>query len=305
MRILVAGGQGQVGSALAQMGKEQGIDLIALGRSDLDITDAASISAAFEKYQPALLINAAAYTAVDKAESESDMAYAINETATALLADACADAKIPMLHISTDYVFDGSKEGLYTEDDPVNPLAVYAKSKEAGERALRARVERHIILRTSWVFGVKGNNFVKTMVRLAKDRDRLTVVADQFGGPSSARGIAEALLIIASQYEKAGDVAWGTYHYCQKPYVSWHQFAQAIIERATEMGLVDHPVEVAPIPSSEFPTPVTRPANSRLDRSRFESEFLTSIPSWVGDSYQVLRYMKSLGYEDSDKARDE
>ena len=288
MRILAAGGQGQVGSALAQQGKEQGLDLIALGRSELDITNAESIKAAFEKYHPELLINAAAYTAVDKAESEAELAYAINETATALLADACAVANIPMLHISTDYVFDGSKEGLYTEDDAVNPLAVYAKSKEAGERALRERVERHIILRTSWVFGVQGNNFVKTMVRLAKDRDRLTVVADQFGGPSSARGIAEALLTIAAQYETTGSVVWGTYHYCQKPYVSWHQFAQAIIERATEMGLVDHPVEVAPIPSSEFPTPVTRPVNSRLDTTKIESEFGLMVSTWSHNIDDVI-----------------
>ena len=292
MRILVAGGQGQVGSALAQLGTEQELDLVALGRSDLDITDAASIAEAFEKYQPELLINAAAYTAVDKAESEAELAYAINETATALLADACSAANIPMLHISTDYVFDGSKVGLYTEDDPVNPLAVYAKSKEAGERALRERVERHIILRTSWVFGVQGNNFVKTMVRLAKDRDRLTVVADQFGGPSSARGIAEALLTIAAQYEKNASVAWGTYHYCQKPYVSWHQFAQAIIERAAEMGLVDHPVEVAPIPSSEFPTPVTRPANSRLDTTSLTQALGIKDTEWSLDVDAVLKSLQ-------------
>ena len=292
MRILVAGAQGQVGSALAQLGNEQGLDLVALGRSELDIIDAASISAAFEKYQPELLINAAAYTAVDKAESEAELAYAINETATALLADACAAANIAMLHISTDYVFDGSKEGLYTEDDPVNPLAVYAKSKEAGERALRARVERHIILRTSWVFGEQGNNFVKTMVRLAKERDRLTVVADQFGGPSSARGIAVALLTIAAQYDKTGAVSWGTYHYCQKPYVSWHQFAQAIIGHATEMGIVDHPVDVVPIPSSEFPTPVTRPKNSRLDTANLDHSFKIPCANWINELDQVLESLK-------------
>lgn len=292
MRILVAGGQGQVGSALAQIGREQGLDLVALGRSDLDITDATSIAAAFEKYKPELLINAAAYTAVDKAESEAELAYAINETAIALLADACASAKIPMFHISTDYVFDGSKEGLYTEDDPVNPLGVYAKSKEAGERALRDRVERHIILRTSWVFGVQGNNFVKTMVRLAKDRDRLTVVADQFGGPSSARGIAEALLTISYQYEKNYVVAWDTYHYCQQPYVSWHQFAQAIVESATEMGLVDHPVDVAPIPSSEFVTTVQRPMNSKLNTQKIETAFkLAEEASWKSDVDTVLKVL--------------
>lgn len=289
MRILVAGERGQVGSALAQLGSDQGLELVALGRSDLDITDTASIDAAFARYTPNLLINAAAYTAVDKAESEPELAFAINETATALLADACAKSDIPMLHISTDYVFDGSKEGLYTEDDSINPLAIYAKSKEAGERVLRERVERHIILRTSWVFGDHGNNFVKTIVRLAKDRNRLTVVADQVGGPSSARGIGNTLLTIATQYEKTGSIEWGTYHYCQKPYVSWHQFAQTIIERATKMGLVDHPVEVTPIPSMEFPTSASRPANSRLDTSKLTRHFAIATEDWLDDVDRVLR----------------
>lgn len=288
MRILVTGGQGQVGSALAQLGKEHGLDLIALGRSELNITDTASLSAAFEMYQPELLINAAAYTAVDKAETDSEFAYAVNETATALLADACDVANIPMLHISTDYVFDGSKVGLYTEDDPVNPLAVYGKSKAAGERALRVRLERHIILRTSWVFGEQGNNFVKTMVRLAKDRDCLTVVADQFGGPSSAKGIAAVLLNIAAQFEQNGEVAWGTFHYSQKPYVSWYQFAKEIIKRATEMGLVDHDVKVIPITSREFPTAVDRPQNSKLGTSKLEAHFGIYGENWSDDVNLVL-----------------
>ena len=288
MRILVAGGQGQVGSALAQQGLEQSLDLIALSRQNLDITSAESIAAVFNEYEPDLLINAAAYTAVDKAESEPELAYAINETATALLADACAERGIPMLHISTDYVFDGTKDSPYVETDAVNPIAVYAKSKEAGERALRERLERHIILRTSWVFGVQGNNFVKTMVRLAKDRDRLTVVADQFGGPSSARGIAEALLTIAAQYQSGSSIAWGTYHYCQKPYVSWHQFAEAIVARAIEKGLVDHAVELVPIPSSEFPTPVLRPKNSRLCTDKICKSLCVNQSDWDSDLDIVL-----------------
>ena len=295
MRILVAGGQGQVGSALAQQGLEQSLDLIALGRKDLDITSTESIAAVFAEYEPDLLINAAAYTAVDKAESEPELAYAINETATALLADTCAERGIPMLHISTDYVFDGTKGSPYVETDPVNPIDVYAMSKEAGERALRERLERHIILRTSWVFGVQGNNFLKTMVRLAKDRDRLTVVADQFGGPSSARGIAEALLKIATQYQSASSIAWGTYHYCQKPYVSWHQFAEAIVARAIEIGLLDHPVEVSPIPSSEFPTPVVRPENSRLDTSALVSLLGSVDLDWQTDMTDVLQALASKG----------
>lgn len=288
MRILVAGGGGQVGSALDQVATDKGLDLVALGRSDLDITEAESIAAAFDRCRPDIFINAAAYTAVDKAESEGGLAYAINDQATALLADECSAANIPMLHISTDYVFDGSKDGFYTENDPVNPLAVYAKSKEAGERALRKRVDRHIILRTSWVFGAQGNNFVKTIVRLAKDRERLTVVADQFGGPSSARGISKALLLIASQYEKTGDVAWGTYHYCQQPYVSWYQFARAIIERAAEIGLLDHDVEILPISSSEFPTPVPRPMNSKLGVGKLCAMLNAPQSDWREDLDEVL-----------------
>lgn len=288
MRILVTGAQGQVGSALAQLGAEQELDLIALGRSDLDVTDAKAIADAFVRYTPDILINAAAYTAVDKAESEPGLAYSINETAVALLADACAQAQIPMLHISTDYVFDGSKEGLYTEEDPVNPLSVYAKSKEAGERGLRERVKNHIILRTSWVFGVQGNNFVKTMVRLAKERDCITVVADQFGGPSSARGIAQTLLAIVAQFQKSDEICWGTYHYCQKPYLSWHEFAKTIIKRANEIGVLDHPVEVTPISSSEFPTPVSRPANSRLNVEKLYSMFNLTTSSWLNDIDPII-----------------
>lgn len=288
MRVLVAGGQGQVGSALGQVGQELGMDLVALGRTELDITDAASISTAFEKYRPDVLVNAAAYTAVDKAESEAELAYEINENATALLANACVVANIPMLHISTDYVFEGIKEGPYTEADSVNPLAVYAKSKEAGERALRERVERHIILRTSWVFGVHGNNFVKTMVRLAREHDHLEVVADQFGGPSSARGIALALLKVVSLYKSSGDIEWGTYHYCQKPYVSWYQFAQEIIQQARELRLIEHSVSVSAISSTAFPTPVSRPLNSRLDTGALRRAFHIGDSDWRKDVGEVL-----------------
>lgn len=288
MRILVAGGQGQVGSELAHQGLEQKLDLIALGRKEFDITNSESIAAVFAEYEPDLLINAAAYTAVDKAESEPELAYAINKTAIALLAHACAERGIPMFHISTDYVFDGTKDSPYVETDAVNPIAVYAKSKEAGERELRKRLERHIIVRTSWVFGVQGNNFVKTMVRLAKERDRLTVVADQFGGPSSANGIAEALLKIAANYQNGNSVAWGTYHYCQKPYVSWHQFAEKIVACAFEMRLVDHEVDVVPIPTSEFPTQVLRPSNSRLDITAIK-KFGIEEKDWKIDLEYILQ----------------
>ena len=283
--ILVFGQSGQVASELQSFE-----DIFALNRSMADLRNPERCSDIIRDYKPAAVINAAAYTAVDKAEKEEALATIINGDAPSQMAKACADLAIPFVHISTDYVFDGTKDSPYVETDPVNPIAVYAKSKEAGERALRERLERHIILRTSWVFGVLGNNFVKTMVRLAKDRDRLTVVADQFGGPSSARGIAEALLTIAAKYQSGASIAWGTYHYCQKPYVSWHQFAEMIVAHAIEVGLVDHAVEVAPIPSSEFPTPVARPLNSRLDPSELQAIFpLIEIPNWSDDLSDVIK----------------
>lgn len=288
MRILVSGGLGQVGSALAAMGKERGLKLFSLSRAELDITDHSSIAAAVRKYQPEILINAAAYTAVDKAESRGADAYMINEIGTALLADACVAADIPMLHLSTDYVFDGSKEGAYVEEDPLNPLSIYGKSKAAGESALRRRVERHIILRTSWVFGTQGNNFVKSIVRLAKDRGQLEVIADQFGGPSSARGIATALLEIAIRIMQSGDVTWGTYHYCEKPYVSWFHFATEIVESAAQLGVLSNSVEIFPVTSSQYGSKAQRPANSRLDTTKFESQFDLVVPAWYDSITDVI-----------------
>ena len=288
MRILVTGKNGQVGRCLMDQGKSYGFNMFGMSSTELDITNIRNVDSVISQIKPDLVINAAAYTAVDKAETDMKSAYAVNETGPKLLAATCKKLNIPLFHISTDYVFDGKSEIPYKETDTVNPTSVYGRSKLMGELAVRNTLSKFIILRTSWVFSEHGNNFLKTMVRLAKERDRLTVVADQFGGPSSARGIAEALLTIAAQYETTGSVAWGTYHYCQKPYVSWHQFAQAIIERATEMGLVDHPVEVAPIPSSEFPTPVTRPANSRLDTTKYESNFSISSSPWSDELSRVL-----------------
>lgn len=288
MKILVAGGRGQVGSALARLGAEQGLDLVALCRQEMDITHPGSIAHAFEQHQPDLLINAAAYTAVDKAETETDSAYLLNERATANIADACAVRGIPMLHISTDYVFDGTKTDLYTEDDPVNPAAAYARSKEAGEQALRGRLAQHIILRTSWVFGEQGNNFVKTMVRLAKDCPRLTVISDQVGGPTSARAIAQVLLKIANAYFQGSQINWGTYHFCEKPYVSWYQFAEQIIESAKQKGLVPEEVVVDPIPTTAFPTPVERPKNSRLDTTKIEGFIGHPVSDWRANMNRVL-----------------
>lgn len=288
MRILVSGAEGQVGRALTQVGTEKNMELISLGRNELDVTDPFSINSAFKKYTPDLLINASAYTDVDKSETESELAYLINKDAVAYLANECLKASIPMFHISTDYVFDGSKHEAYKENDIVNPLGVYGKSKEAGEAVLRKIISEHIILRTSWVFGVDGKNFLKTIFELSKERNRLKVVSDQFGGPSSARSIAITLLSIAEQYNFTKEVNWGTYHFCQQPYVSWYQFADEIISCAMKMNLVDHLVKVEPISSIEYPTQVTRPQNSRLDTKKIEQTFGIYSSNWLTDTQTIL-----------------
>ena len=292
MKILVSGGKGQVGSEFPGLDLPEGIEVITLGSADLDITDSKSIDVAFDAQGPDLLINAAAYTSVDQAESESVQAYAVNERGVALLAEACSAADIPMFHISTDYVFDGTKKSAYVENDSVNPLSVYGKSKEAGERALRSRLAKHIVLRTSWVFGPHGANFVNTILRLARERDQLRVVADQIGGPSSATSIAEVLLRLASQFKQTGNLAWGTYHYCQKPYVNWYQFAQAITQYAMEIGLLDRRVEIVPISSSEFSSIASRPVNSCLDTSKTIEKFSIQEIDW---NYHLRDHIQAMG----------
>lgn len=289
MRILVTGGQGQVGSEFENLDVPDDIEIVALGRVDLDIVDAESIANAFAKHQPDLLVNAAAYTAVDKAESEPGLAFEINETAVGLLADACVAAQIPMFHISTDYVFDGEKAEPYTEDDPVNPISAYGKSKEAGERALRARLENHIILRTSWVFATNGPNFVKTMLRLASERDPISVVDDQVGGPTSALSIARCLVELAIRYNKKKALKWGTYHFSQLPHVSWYEFAWEIVDLARDLEILEHALTVAPIPSSAYPTDAPRPKNSRLNSERINQLVSGQRPQdWRADLQIVL-----------------
>lgn len=289
MKILVTGCTGQVGTELMKQGPDVGFEMFGFTSSELDITQQKGIEEVFAELKPDLVINAAAYTAVDKAESEPEKAYAVNEHGPKLLAIACNAADIPLFHISTDYVFDGTLDRPYTEEDEPNPQSVYGRSKLMGELAIKEHLEKHIILRTSWVFSETGNNFVKTMVRLAKDRDHLTVVDDQYGGPTSARGIALVLLEIAAQYLREGEVVWGTYNFSQSPYVSWYQFAQAIIKRATGIGLVRHSVDVAPIPSSEFPTRVSRPANSRLNTNALRLAYDVEDTDWASELDRIIK----------------
>lgn len=279
MRILVTGANGQVGWELVQHGSSHGLAVIGRDRAGLDICDPEAVASEIKANAVAMVINAAAYTAVDRAETEPGLAYAVNRDGPAILAAACAKANIPLLHISTDYVFDGTKKEPYVETDPVAPLGVYGKSKEAGEREIRARLDRHIILRTSWVYGVHGSNFVKTMLRLGREREEIRVVDDQIGCPTSAADIAEALLDMADIFVRKDQIAWGTYHYCGQGATSWYNFAQAIFARARQYETLKLQ-NLLQIPSSEFLTPTRRPMYSALDCSLIHENFCISPKNW-------------------------
>jgi len=264
--ILVTGAKGQLGrDLLLSRGLPATVRLVGVDRTTCDIADQSAVARCFAEFRPAVVINAAAYTQVDRAESESARAFAVNADGSAHLAAACAAAGIPLLHVSTDYVFDGSKATPWGIADPVAPLGVYGASKLAGEVAIRSVHAQHLILRSSWVFGQHGNNFVRTMVRFAAIRDALRVVADQRGGPTWTGDIAAALLVLAVRYLDGESLPWGTYHYAGQPATTWHGFAEAIIDEAVAAGLLMRRTPVQPISTAEFPTPTRRPANSVFD----------------------------------------
>ena len=292
MKILITGAQGQVGKELSAISINKGFDVVAAGRVDLDITETQIVEEYISQHQPDIVINAAAHTAVDKAESEQDLAFAINHNGAKNIALACSKLTIPLLHISTDYVFDGSQSDPYSENDAVSPLGVYGESKWQGEEVIRKNLESHIILRVAWVFGAQGNNFVKTMLRLGKDRDELNVVADQFGGPSPAKNIAETLINLVEQYQKDKTLTWGTYHYCGKSKTTWYDFATEIFKLAFEIGLLDKKVKVNPITTAEYPTPAKRPSNSMLNCTKLKTTFGIDMPEWKDALKKVLTELK-------------
>jgi dTDP-4-dehydrorhamnose reductase len=285
MHVVIFGGEGQVGRELARLAWPSGVTATALGRSQCDITDPASIEHALAALRPDILVNAAAYTAVDRAENEPDRAFAINRDGARHLAELAAGRGFPLIHISTDYVFDGSKIGPYVETDPVAPLGVYGSSKQAGEAAIIACLEHHVILRTAWVFGAFGGNFVKTMLRLGADRPELRVVADQIGGPTAAQDIAAAIGIIVGAVAR-GRGRWGVFHFGGMPPISWHGFASEIIARAAAPPN-GRPIVTA-ITTAEFPTPARRPANSVLDCGKIERAYGIPAPDWSRGLDRVL-----------------
>jgi len=277
--ILVAGGTGQVARSLTAVPAQEGIQVIAAGRPHLDLLEEASIRAALDKYAPDIIVNAAAYTAVDQAESDAEAAFALNAVAPGKLAAIAAERSVPIIHLSTDYVFDGTQAEPYVESDPVAPLGVYGRSKLAGEQAVAAANPAQIILRTAWVYSPFGKNFVKTMLRVADGRDELGVVHDQRGNPTSARDIARAILDVSGQILAApADIKSGIYHMSASGAATWAEFAEFIF--ATSAVLGGPTARINRITSAEYPTPVARPANSRLDCRKFSSAYGISMPDW-------------------------
>ncbi len=281
MRVLITGCKGQVGCSLTeQLAKDAHTEVLALDRDSLDITNQDAVKAAVEEFQPTIIINAAAHTAVDKAEEEVELSYAINRDGPKYLAQAAQDAGAAILHISTDYVFEGNKLGEYAESDTTNPQGVYGASKLAGEVAVAQACDKHIILRTAWVFGENGNNFVKTMLRLSATRDALNIVGDQFGGPTYAGDIANALFQIAKHITHGDAIEYGVYHYSGLPHVSWCEFAETIFDTAVEQGIVSKKPCLTSISTEQYPTPAKRPNNSRLSTDKITNAFSIEASDW-------------------------
>jgi dTDP-4-dehydrorhamnose reductase len=273
MKLLVLGAGGQVGTELRRAKLPPGMTLAAFDRAALDITDSAAIRAAIRRERSEIVVNTGAYTAVDRAESETEAAFAANATAPGKIAAACAEARIPLIHMSTDYVYDGAKPGPYVESDPINPLGVYGQSKAEGDAAVAAALVEHVILRTAWVYSAHGNNFVKTMLRLASERPSLRVVADQHGSPTGAADIAAAVVAVAARIG-AGEGRWGVFHFTGAGTTTWHGFAEAIV------ALAGRTVPVAAITTAEYPTPARRPANSVLDCAKIAAAYGVTARPW-------------------------
>lgn len=289
MTMLITGANGQVGLELRA---RAGRSAACWERSELDITQRDDVLAAIADLNPSLVINAAAYTAVDKAETAAADAFAVNRDGAANLAEACKRQGIPLLHISTDYVFDGRKSGAYLETDVASPQGVYARSKWEGEQRIREILPHHLILRVSWVFGHHGNNFVKTVLRLAREKPELRIVADQRGCPTSADSIAATLLAMARHYLESRELPWGTYHYTGSPATTWHGFAIAICENARALGLLGKVPPIQAITTADSPTLAQRPANSLLDCSALERELGLRRQDWRDGLRDVLKSLK-------------
>jgi dTDP-4-dehydrorhamnose reductase len=290
MKLLLVGSRGQLGWELLNATKECGLDCEGLDTPQVDITDRGAVERAVGRKEFSLVINAAAYTAVDKAESERDQAFAVNAEGPGYLAVACAKKNIPLIHISTDYVFDGTKATPYIESEALCPMGIYGKSKAAGEKAVQEALEAHIILRTSWLYSSHGNNFVKTILRLASEREELKVVGDQYGCPTYAADLAGAILEITKQINSGRPIEWGIYHYCGRGVTTWHEFARKICE----LGEKYTPIrvkDIKAISTDQYPTPAKRPPYSALDCSKIERVFGIQTRPWQDSLAEMMEKM--------------
>ncbi len=287
MTVFVTGANGQVGLELLALCASEGVTAVGTDVADLDITDAAAVRRAVENACPDAVVNAAAYTAVDRAEEEPSLAAAVNRDGARHVAEACAAVGVPLVHVSTDYVFDGTKGAPYTPADPVSPLGVYGRTKAEGEAAVREALAEHVILRTAWVFSRHGHNFVRTMLRLARERETFGVVADQWGGPTSAAAVARACLMAAvSAWDGRG--VWGTFHYTGAPLATWFDLATETARLARDLDPAFRGV-VTPISTSAYPTPAARPVRVELDTTGFEAAYGIAPPAWRVELAPVVR----------------
>lgn len=279
MKIMVIGGNGQLGQELAAQGGQKGFVLKTFDLPQIDITSETSIQSLTEAFRPELVINAAAYTQVDRAESEPDLCRAVNCDGPQHLASCCREAQIPLIHVSTDFVFDGKKTTPYTEDDPPSPLSVYGRTKADGEKAVQANIAHHLIVRTAWLYSVHGQNFVKTMLKLGTQRDELGVVDDQYGSPTCAADLAAAILSMAQRIAEHADIPWGIYHYCGQGVTSWHEFARKIFEVAGRYQQFKIK-RIQALTTAQYPTAAARPENSALDCRKIAAHFGIQTIAW-------------------------
>lgn len=279
MKIFLTGSNGQLGWELIRQGKEFGFEIKGVDLPQCDITDLTQIERNISEYKPSLVINAAAFTNVDGAETQKDLAFSVNRDAPSHLADICSIVGIPLIHFSTDYVFDGNKNVPYKETDSVTPLSIYGQSKLEGENCIRSRLKEHIIIRTSWLYGIHGHNFVKKMLKLGNEKESIHVVNDQFGSPTSAADLSEAVFTIVSKTQNSANIDWGTYHYCGQGITTWHGFSQEIFDIAKKI----FPLKIQhlePVLSNEFASKAPRPAFSALDCERIQKYFGIHTKPW-------------------------
>ena len=290
MKLLIIGSKGQLGSELVRKCKKSNFSFLALDLPEFNITDMSQVEKTLADFKPSIIINASAYTNVDEAETDSKIAFSVNSDGPANLAVSCDKNRIPIIHVSTDYVFDGTKSQPYFESDPVSPLGVYGKSKEEGESKLRSILKQHIIVRTSWLYGTYGNNFVKTMLRLGNEKEIIKVVSDQYGCPTCAADLAEAVVDISKIIAQNFKIIWGTYHYCGLGITTWHKFAKTIFEIASQYQ--NYKVSsVDAITTAQYPTRTKRPAFSALDCGLIKKHFGINTKPWQESLKKTIKRM--------------